>query len=129
MVYCDIKWFSFRTCSFPLAILCTLSSYVSIFFLRHFSQAAVSIKISNLLISVTLICFVLYLKEVILSKMCILVCIVLSYYGHGDRRVGLWWVGWGLKLNMFWRSRVWEITLCPPPPPPQFFRACYGTAY
>ena len=38
-----------HTCSFSLSILCTSSSYV-IIFLSHFSQAAISIKITNLLI-------------------------------------------------------------------------------
>ena len=54
-----------HTCSFSLSILCMSSSYV-IIFLCHFSQAAISIKISNLFVSVALICLVLYLKICIL---------------------------------------------------------------
>ena len=43
-------------------------------FLRHFYQAAVGIKISNIR---TLICLLLYLNNIILSKMCVLYGIVL----------------------------------------------------
>ena len=60
-----------RTCSFSLFILC-MSSYYVIIFLYNFCQAAVSIKISNLFVSVASICLVLYLKKVILSEICIL---------------------------------------------------------
>ena len=49
-----------HTCSFSLCIL-HKSSYYIIFFLHHFSQATISIEISNFLIfSVVLICLVLY---------------------------------------------------------------------
>ena len=54
-----------------------MSSYYIIFF-HHFCEAAISIKISlYLFVSVALICHVLYLKKIILSKHCILYGVVL----------------------------------------------------
>ena len=42
----------------------------------YFCQAAISIKISNVLVSVAVISLVLYLKQIILLKICILYCLV-----------------------------------------------------
>ena len=54
------------------------SSYVVIF-LRHFSQTAVSIKISYLFLSVVLICRPILDKDHFIENLYIVICIVLFY--------------------------------------------------
>ena len=65
ITYHSLSFAKSHTCSFSLSILCTSTSYVMIF-LHHFSQ-----------VSVPVICLVLYLKKIIVSKICILHCLVL----------------------------------------------------
>ena len=64
------------TCSFSLSVLHTSSYYVNSFLCLR-GQSAISIKRSNLFVSVALNCLVLYLKNtIVLNLYIVLSCLI-----------------------------------------------------